>query len=526
MHFTRLRGTFSNLTLSLGGSQPVPHVPETKFLGLVFDSKLSWVPHLRSARVKCMRSLELLKCLSRLSWGADRTTLLRVYRAITRSQLDYGCQVYSSATRSSLQMLDTIHHQGLRSSIGAFRTSPVASLYAEAGEPSLWDRRDKLSLQLYARLLGMPNTPACDVVCDRSLDHHYTTHPRLHTPFGYRVRLLFESLRLPDLTVMSSTSYTVPPYKLRLNGLCPGIMSTSKSDTPPALMRTIFVGHTTIHGSNVPIYTDGSKMEEGVGCSVVFPDRTVSRTLPKAASIYTAELFAIYFLLFYLFRYDDQQYIVYSDSRSALHSICDAFNLHPVVVQIHCWLDLLRERGRSVRFCWVPSHVGVRGNELADEAAGAAAMSRGPVTPRPLPYRDYYPFMHSFLRDRWLREWRNIGPNKLRAIKDNVQVWRTSHRSVRREEVLLARIRIGHSRLTHKNLLDGDPPPYCEECLVPLTIEHIITECPNYADERRTHLGATGILEPLDLRVVLRDEERAVRAVLGFLSAVGLQLSL
>ena len=33
-------------------------------------------------------------------------------------------------------MLDPIHNQGLRLALGAFRTSPVASLYVEADEPS------------------------------------------------------------------------------------------------------------------------------------------------------------------------------------------------------------------------------------------------------------------------------------------------------------------------------------------------------------------------------------------------------
>ena len=31
-------------------------------------------------------------------------------------------------------MLDTVHHQGIRLSLGAFRTSPVESLYVEANE--------------------------------------------------------------------------------------------------------------------------------------------------------------------------------------------------------------------------------------------------------------------------------------------------------------------------------------------------------------------------------------------------------
>ena len=39
--------------------------------------------------------------------------------------------------KSYLAMLDPIHHQGLRLALGAFRTSPTASLYVEADEPSL-----------------------------------------------------------------------------------------------------------------------------------------------------------------------------------------------------------------------------------------------------------------------------------------------------------------------------------------------------------------------------------------------------
>ena len=56
----------------------------------------------------------LLKVLSHTSWGADRTTLLKLYRSLVRSKLDYGCIVYGSARKSYLQMFDPIHNQGLR----------------------------------------------------------------------------------------------------------------------------------------------------------------------------------------------------------------------------------------------------------------------------------------------------------------------------------------------------------------------------------------------------------------------------
>ena len=98
-------------------------------------------------KAKCLKALNLLKVLSHTSWGADQTTLLKLYWSLVRSKLDYGCIIYGSARKSYLQMLDPIHNQGLRLALGAFRTSPVASLYVEADEPSLYSRREKLSLQ-------------------------------------------------------------------------------------------------------------------------------------------------------------------------------------------------------------------------------------------------------------------------------------------------------------------------------------------------------------------------------------------
>ena len=84
--------------------------------------------------------------------------MLRLYRSLVRSKLDYGCTVYGSAHTSSLQMLDPVHNQGLRLCLGAFRTSPVESLYVDGHEPSNDGRRAKLSL---------PKHPTHDAVFDK-----------------------------------------------------------------------------------------------------------------------------------------------------------------------------------------------------------------------------------------------------------------------------------------------------------------------------------------------------------------------
>ena len=75
------------------------------------------------------------------------STLLKLYRSLVRSKLDYGCFIYGSAKKSYLRCLDSIHHLGLRLALGALRTSPVESLYVEANEAALSLRQEKLALQ-------------------------------------------------------------------------------------------------------------------------------------------------------------------------------------------------------------------------------------------------------------------------------------------------------------------------------------------------------------------------------------------
>ncbi|GFW42699.1 uncharacterized protein TNCV_472891 [Trichonephila clavipes] len=73
------------------GNIQIPVVSGVRFLGVIFDCKLTFLPHV-------------------------------LY-------LHYGCVVYGSARASILKRLDTIHYSALRIFSGAFRISPVTSLY-------------------------------------------------------------------------------------------------------------------------------------------------------------------------------------------------------------------------------------------------------------------------------------------------------------------------------------------------------------------------------------------------------------
>ena len=113
VHFHNKRGILPEPNLNLNGNK-ITVVKETRFLGVIFDQKLSFIPHMKALKTKCLKALYIIKVVSNQEWGADKSVLLKLYRSLVRSKLDYGCIVYGSARPSYLKILNTIHHQGQR----------------------------------------------------------------------------------------------------------------------------------------------------------------------------------------------------------------------------------------------------------------------------------------------------------------------------------------------------------------------------------------------------------------------------
>ena len=199
VHFCQLRKVHNDPELYLYGSL-IPVVEDFKFLGVLFDRKLSFIPHIKYLKAKCLKALNLLKVLSHTDWGADRTVLLQLYCSLIRSKLDYGTIVYGSARPSHISSLDTVHHQGLRLALGAFRTSPVQSLYVEAEEPSLYLRREKLAVQYAIRIAANPSNPVHKVSFPPYISEEvvqlYERKPKVIRSFGLRVAPLLESANI------------------------------------------------------------------------------------------------------------------------------------------------------------------------------------------------------------------------------------------------------------------------------------------------------------------------------------------
>lgn len=484
-----------------------PIQPETqiRFLGIIFDNRLTYLPHIRHLRSSCRRPLDLLKHLTSKSWGANRKTMLHLYTTLVRSKLDYGCAIYGQTSRSYLHLLDPIQNEGLRIATGAFKSSPKVSLEVESNTMPLSLRRELLTCFLYLRL-QTPSPSVMAPVLRRTLQ----SPP--YWPFAQIVTSIFRFLGIPLNAVMPYVhKSTFPLWLFPLPKICTAMARFPKSTCHPRSLLASFYSHTD-HAECTPIYTDGSKTSDGVGAAAVFPDSTLSHSLPEHASIFTAELVAILLALARILASDSASpYVIFSDSLSALQALQVISTRSPIVLEVQRFLFLLHSRRKSVSFCWIPSHIGIPGNESADKEAVRAATCRRScqeLTPDALkrgflPATDYYPYVRRGFLSCWQECWtKDPRGSKLRAIKPFIGEWPSSFRKNRSWEVVLTRLRIGHTNLTHGHLMSREIPMSCPFCstFTPVSIHHVLIMCPKLHSLRNRLFPGLSTLSP-DMRL-------------------------
>lgn len=477
---------------------------EYKFLGLIVDSHLNWKSHVAYTKNKCKRALGLLRKLSHTTWGADNTTLNILYKATVLPILDYACQIYSSATKTVLDGLNPVHNEGARIITGAFRSSPVTSIHVERGELPLDLHRESVVMKTATRIKAS-DTPTAQLFEERD---DYEKQP----PFPIRANRLLKQANI-DVNCPKKRTITPPWTKLRIT-TCNGLKTLNKQ-TNPHICKMKAMEHINTKTNVKALYTDGSKNEHGVGYAVISATEAVQKSLPEYASVYTAELSAIYEALEVIERdVTANRFVIYTDSRSALEGINQLQPRNHIVCDIQERAHSIIIKGKEISICWIPAHVGVAGNEAADKAA-KEAIQKERTTVQP-PFRDIYPTIRRNQRRKWQLRW-NAEPlsNKLRNIKETVEPWTTKAKLDRKTQVKLTRLRIGHTLVTHSHLmtLPRTDAAKCSRCDVTLTIQHIIQDCPHVNAQRMQTIG------PNHTKDILGEEVR-IASLMKYLRSV------
>ena len=78
VHFCSKRKSHDDPCLHLDGNR-IKVVKEVKFLGVIFGSKLSFVPHIKMLKEKCTKALDDIKVVAHSKWGARLHFLIFIF---------------------------------------------------------------------------------------------------------------------------------------------------------------------------------------------------------------------------------------------------------------------------------------------------------------------------------------------------------------------------------------------------------------------------------------------------------------
>ncbi|GFS17627.1 RNA-directed DNA polymerase from mobile element jockey [Elysia marginata] len=360
-----------------------------KYLGVTFDTRLTWCKQIETVQKNAVRRTLLLKKLAGTSWGADMKLLKKTYVGYVRPVMEYGIAAWGTASKTNFQKIERVQNHSLRIMTGGIKSTPINSMESVTGLESLEDRRKKKIVCQYTKFQHLANHPMCKLI---------TNNPRKRlkrTNFTASAQQIHKSLELPDLR--------------------PDTPLQSSIDWPPWNQQNQIEIVKDIDG----VTSKKSMIKRELHCL------TQNMLDKKYPSNYWIRAFTV--------ESASEAVRDGGDARSVLDALdstkCPEVN---ALAQAITTLSLTASKLVLQR---IPGHVDIFGNDVADQLAKEGGMMEQ-IQHNPS-YNEAKTLINSALDCHWRQE------HPQHNSKDAI------HKLSRAEQVTIFRLRTGHNRLKH-----------------------------------------------------------------------------
>ena len=461
--------------LELNGVR-IPLKREVKYLGVIIDDKLTWGAHCTKKMRTCANVMLSCRRAVGRTWGLKPKVMRWIYTAIVRPMISYGALVWLPAIirQGRVKQLEQIQRMGCCMITSAFRTTPTVALEKLLG---------LLPMDIYVATVALEQMSRMkqNGLWRRRAVKYGGSHVELCENIGKAVK----ELALPCDLIMS-TDIGWRKFKAYIEG------------KEEALKRA----NNVENKEGIQLFTDGSRIEERAGLGLVILENgneiaRRSMALGSYTTVNQAELLAIKGGADILLREDTigKKIEIYSDSQASVLALVQGETKSALTKECFEALNKLA-RGRTVTLRWVPGHVGIEGNEVADklakEGAGIGFIGMEPCVPvsrmvikgkiREWGWKSFH------------KRWRNL--NTCRQAREGIReqtegdlrsLLQLSRKELRNVIVILT----GHGNLgRHLHKMGLVDTPRCQKCQgEEETPGHHVGRCPAYSRRRMTNLG-------------------------------------
>ena len=486
--------------------------PNAKYLGIILDQHLNWGPQLAQVRGKGSKWASQIRRLARPSWGLTPKAAKKLYVSVALPRILYGIDVWCTPLHGSnarggrkgsvnvVKKLTTVQCAGTLAITGGFRTSPTDSLDAHAGMLPIELRIEKACHNAITRLATLPREHPLHALIKRSAKGRIVRH---RSPL-YILTGIFGT----DPTKVEK----IPPVRVHPNRKS---SRTVRIDIPANKEASKKADATAIE--RIKVYSDGSAHDGKVGAAALLrregkPDRVLKLHLGSTEhhTVYEAELAGMLMGL-HLIKTEKKnavKCVLSVDNQAALTAINSELNKsgqHIADNLLKAVKKLCVSKGDNrfaLTFRWSAGHVGIAGNEDADELAKSAADGDSSDSRDLPPYlRKTLGYSRSAMRQahnekikrQWVKSWtgspryqRSRYQDLLTPYSQKYLKYISSNDISRKTASLIFQLRVGHAPINqYLHRFQKIESPSCPACGHPKeTVEHFLIQCPKYAHER------------------------------------------
>lgn len=337
----------------------------TKYLGVMLDNKLSFKNHVNHIKDKVEERSKILKRLAGAKWGCTQDTLNKTYNTYIKPVIKYGSEMLIHTSQENMNVLERAQNKVLRIITGAVKTTPIEAL-------QLYTNNNSIFYEIMKHSVGVHVKMKCSNRAKWMHTYKKSSMKTQISPIETCDRILEEL----DVSVSNTLfdGLTNPLNFMEIEHHLPDV-NYGKKETPCAFLKALSL--CTIN-ENFPssqwtkIYTDGSQIGSTSGAGVYCDLFSRSAPVGSYMSNYDAEIAAIDLALTELTDHKDSfsKAVILVDSSSAIQGVTgNQSKESPTISRIRSNIRTLFSWNKVIVFQWVPSHVGIEGNENADALA-------------------------------------------------------------------------------------------------------------------------------------------------------------